>query len=85
MEGALVEGSQGRVEALRGDLLERVADRPIQRTFQIVATHMPCQSEESLPAKFLLELLMDLRPTIRQAKMTVRNASIADSLPQFAI
>ena len=81
----MVEGPKGRVEALRGDLLERVADRPIQRTFQIVATHMPCQAEEPLPAKFLLELLMDLRPTIRQAKMTVRNASIADSLPQFAI
>ena len=66
-ESALVEGSQGRVEALSGDLLERVADRPIQRTFQIVATHMPRQAQESLPAKFLLELLMNLRPTIRQA------------------
>ena len=80
-----MESSESSVDALSGDLLKRVADCPIQWPFQVVATMVACQSEETLPAEFFHELLLNFRPSRCEAEVTVRDTSIARSFPQLAI
>ena len=75
MESALMKRPESRSVLLR-HLLQSQTDLPIQRPFQVVASLVPGQSEETLPPEFSLQLVEKLRPAILEAQDAVWNATI---------
>ena len=61
VESALVKGPKPRGQLFTSGSLDVQTDHPIQGPFHVVAAFIPGQAEETLPPKFLQELVMQHR------------------------
>ena len=82
---ALVKGPKPRGQLFTSGSLDVQTDHPIQGPFHVVAAFIPGQAEETLPPKFLQELVMQHWPWVCEAEDTIRDSSITRALPLVLI